>query len=265
VKRLAVGAIVAAWSQLLIAQSNAQFVRAAVALNTSTDATSYPISMQPPGHFAVKNYRLRTLIEHAYRLRPAQLVGGPDWISSDRYDIDADGGTAASPDETWSMVQRLLADKFKLKLSIEPHVQSAFALVMARPDGQPGDGLRPSSCTGRDQSPATPFGPNERQPLACGRLQSRPGQLAGRWVTMADLAAGGLSPLMRRPIEDHTGLAGHFDFDITWPIEGTPAGPMALGVGPATLDALEKQLGVKLQEEHVSEDRYVIISADRPQ
>ncbi|HZR24847.1 MAG TPA: TIGR03435 family protein [Vicinamibacterales bacterium] len=251
-------------AQVLAAQSSPQFVRAVVSLNTSADLNSYPISMQPPGHFVVKNYRLRTLIEHAYNMRPAQLVGGPEWINNERYDIEAESATAASPEETWLMVRHLLADRFKLTLNVESRVQSAFALVMARPDRQPGDGLRPSTCTGRDSAPATPLGPNERQPLTCGRLQSRPGQLAGRWVTMADLAAGGLSPLMRRPIEDRTGLAGHFDFDVTWPTDATPAGPMALGIGPATLDALEKQLGVKLEERQITEDRYVIVSVEQP-
>jgi uncharacterized protein (TIGR03435 family) len=266
-ERITLGAAVVAAGSLLAAQSKPAeraFARASVSLNTTGEAMAYPISMQPPGHFVVKNYRLRTLIEHAYQLRPAQVVGGPDWMNNDRYDIDADSDTPASPDETWLMVRQLLADKFKLKMNVESHEQSAFVLVMARPDRKPGDGLRLTSCTGRDPAPGTPLGPNDRQPLTCGRVQSRPGQLAGRWATMADLASGGLSPLFRRPIEDRTGLAEHFDFDVTWPVDATPPGPMAMGVGPATLDALEQQLGLRLEEEHVSEDRYVIVSAERP-
>ena len=62
----------------------------------------------------------------------SQLVGGPDWINAERFDIVATGGTNATPDQVRAMLQTLLADRFKLAVHTEKRTVSAFAPVMAK-------------------------------------------------------------------------------------------------------------------------------------
>jgi uncharacterized protein (TIGR03435 family) len=81
---------------------------------------------------------------------------------------------------------------------------------------------------------------------------------------MADLADGGLTPIIGRPVLDRTGLTGHFDLDVTWTPDSRPPGPQAAGVGEATFAALQEQLGLRLAHERGAEERYIIVSAGRP-
>ena len=82
--------------------------------------------------YTVTNAPLRLLIRNAYQVQESQLIGGPDWLTSDRFDIVASLG--AQPALPYLKLRTLLAERFKLKTHTETRELPAFALVLARPD-----------------------------------------------------------------------------------------------------------------------------------
>ena len=91
---------------------------------------------------------VRILIRQAYgQLQDFQLVGGPDWINSDRFDIEAkpEGGGPMSPQVLQSVFRQILEDRFALKVHKETRELPIYALVLARSDGRLGPNLKPSS------------------------------------------------------------------------------------------------------------------------
>src|SRR5687768_7749605 len=96
-----------------------------------------PSGMPVGGRFTASNLTLRDLVLRAYDLVDSQLVGGPGWRASRRFDIQAKaadpvaGMTAMQP-----MLKTLLADRFKLKVHTETREMPIYALVVAGEDGQ---------------------------------------------------------------------------------------------------------------------------------
>ena len=85
-----------------------------------------------PTSFNVTNLPLRMLITQAYRVSGYQLVGGPSWLDSERFDIVAKAPEGSTPDQTMLMLRGLLADRFKLKVHGETRDAQIYALVLAR-------------------------------------------------------------------------------------------------------------------------------------
>ena len=125
-------AAVAVAVPLLTAQQ-AQFEVASVKLHTSADQRMMMVA-QPGGRFVAMNIPLRMLIRTAYQLQDDQIVGGPRWLATDRFDIEAraeDTGAAIHP-QLLAMLQSLLADRFKLTTHREKRELQVFALERAR-------------------------------------------------------------------------------------------------------------------------------------
>ena len=113
----------------------------------------------PPGRFTATNIPLKVLITNAYQLSFFQVVGGPGWVSTDRFDIAAKAPDGAPPEQTRAMVRTLLKDRFKLVVHMETRDTPIYALVKARADDRLGpkltpidDGLRANS---RERAAAT--------------------------------------------------------------------------------------------------------------
>lgn len=239
------------------------FAAVSVKTNTSGDRMSYPVTTGP-GRFAMKNMSVRTVIIYAYELPFGRLVGAPDWTRSDRFDIEATADGNATGEEMRSMVRRLLADRFNMVAHRETREQPIYALVMARSDGTLGPQIRASACTGKASLPSGPLEPGRQPQVPCGGAQSRPGSLAGRWLTMDDVADNGLSVIMGRPVRNRTGLAGHFDLDVSWTLDPSSPGPPSFGVGPATFTAIEEKLGLRLVPETGPVEVLVIDRVEKP-
>jgi len=239
------------------------FARVSVTSHDPADDKAYPYEMDGD-RFIVRNLRLRNLIFNAYQLRPPQLVGGPGWVNTERVDIDARTHPGATNAEKWAMVRRLLADEFKLRLARELRQVPQYALVLARADRKLGPQLRESLCTGKDTTPLGPTSPAQRPEIRCGMAKGSPnGMMAARFVTMDDWSIGGLGPMLGRLVQNETGLAGHFDLDVTWPPDSRPPGPQSAGVGPATLTAIAEQLGLKVEERTGNVEVFVIEDIQR--
>jgi uncharacterized protein (TIGR03435 family) len=218
----------------------------------------------PGGRLQATNMPLRALITFAYQVQGFQLVDDPAWIRNENFDIVAkmEGDPPAvppgqGPDPHMIAMRTLLADRFKLAVRRETREMDIYALVLARPDGKLGPGLKPTTqdCAAMIAAarggppPGPPPGPNS--PVVCG-IRGLPGRLVAGAMPMA-LLASNLSGQVQRIVVDRTGLSGGWDFEITFAaerplnpppgVEFPPADPNA----PSLFTAMQEQLGLKLQ------------------
>ena len=245
--------------------------------NRSGDVPS-GFRVTPGGRVEWTNTTLRALLRIGYQrfgFDPREVVGGPAWIDSDRFDVIA---TAEHPPETRpdgfpeeliAMIRALLEDHFKVRVHNERRDAAIYALVLARPDKEIGSALRsvPDACVGAMKAMAdkTPKGP---PPCSFG---SAGGKLIGTGVTMT-MIANVLSGYVGRLIENRTDLAGSFDFELTFDPSSAPTAPPSAQFGaaqrddaaPALFTALQEQLALKLDSTRGSVDVLVVDAAQPP-
>jgi len=243
--------------------------------------------MQPGGRFTATNVPLRMLIRNAYQLQDSQLVGGPDWMNDERYDINAkaeDGAISGpapplgQPGPVQLMLRALLADRFKLTVHNEDKDMPIFALVLNRPDGKLGSQLTKSdvdcaAITGRGRGAAPPAPPQPGQPMPCGIRMGFGNMVVGA-APMSQVAAS-LSQFAGRIVVDKTGLTGAYDMNLTWTPDNLPQRPpgapepLVNGVpidpnGPSLFTAVQEQLGLKLESQRAPVKVLVIDRAEHP-
>jgi uncharacterized protein (TIGR03435 family) len=238
---------------------------------------------QPGGRFTANNMTLRGLVAAAYGtpqpLPLYRVVGGPGWIDSDRFDIDARVSTdltdlAGKPG--WSprgqqMLRALLAERFRLVARQEERELPSYALVKARSDGPLGSQIavsRDEDCN-RPPAPETSRTPADRP--ACGGFRfTPPERVSGRHLTMDEIARFIMLNAVDRPVLNRTGLSGHFNIDLDFtrglalPEPGAPADrqPAALN-GTSICTAVQEQLGLKLEPTR-SQTEVVVIDSVMP-
>ena len=220
--------------------------------------------MTPQGtQWRASNATLRTLIRFAYGsdddpstpalLEEYRLVGGPTWIGSEAFDIEArmPEGPRRLGDSAL-MLRALLAERFSLKVHGEIREFPAYALVRARGDGPPPAGLRATS--GTCISPIEPVRPDQRPCRMRGAFEG----LIGESASMA-LFGRSLTPLVGRPVVDRTGLEGSFDFSVRF-----TENPRADSRFPSIFTALQEQLGLRLESIRAPLEVLVIDGVERP-
>src|SRR5579872_3746838 len=113
---------------LVLAISSAAFAQGTVATTDTFEVASVRLSspagtgrapQADPTHFYARGSTLKQLILRAYDIQEYELSGGPKWVGSDRFDIDAKSAAPASRDRMLIMLQSLLADRFQLRLNHE--------------------------------------------------------------------------------------------------------------------------------------------------
>lgn len=270
---LATFGVVAGFSILLNAQAPS-FEVASIKLNKTGEPQSVP-QMQPGGRVTLINRTLRYLVQFAYsslesQLHELQIVGGPDWADADRFDVVAKMEDSLGPRPSANlarvMMRTLLTERFQLKLRTESRELPVYALVMARPDGRLGPGLRrrpDSDCVGFVPRPGSPD-PNGTRPL-CGFLRGGAlggeGTLTYRGVPIRALARPGAMTRDRLVI-DQTKLSGIFDIDLTWAVEAGANDPSI--ELPSIFTAVQEQLGLKLEPTRAPVEVFVIDHAEKP-
>jgi uncharacterized protein (TIGR03435 family) len=85
-----------------------------------------------PGRLIVRNATLKRLIFEAYRVPYSQIAGGPSWLNSDEYDIEAKAESPASSEQIRLMLRTLLTDRFKLAVRSEMKERRVYALVVGK-------------------------------------------------------------------------------------------------------------------------------------
>ncbi len=236
------------------------------------------IRIQPGGRFTVVNMPVRALITFAYQLQGYQLIGGPAWINSDRFDIVAkiDGDVApprepGQPDRAMLAMRTLLAERFKLVGHKETRDLDAYAMVLVKP-GQRGPALvpaaqdcSPDALAARRANPPAPGGP----PFFCGLQNRGPGNVVMSGMPIS-FYAGTLGNQTGRYTIDRTGLEGRFDFTLKFapaPPPGQAPGATPNAVDPNAPDlftAIREQLGIKLDSVKAPVDVFVVDGLDKP-
>lgn len=233
------------------------------------------INVRPNGVNLV-NVPLRAIIQLAYGIQqPSRLAGVPNWASEERFDITATADAITSRDQLRSMLQALLADRFKLAVHMEKREQPIYALTRARPNDARGPSLRPSTVVcappiaGRGDA-AVGQG-IAAQTTSCGPRPGGPGKMIIVGSPMSQFASV-LSIAVGRTVVDQTGLAGNYDIELSYAPEQQRLGPqLADGTaaipdqnGPSLFTALREQLRLQLKPERENVDVLVVDSVDHP-
>ena len=238
------------------------------------------VGVQPGGRFTATNVPLRMLLRQAFNVQDFQIVGGPEWITSDRFDVvaKAPDGVEFSADVMRPMLRSLLVERFKLAFHNETRDMAIYALMKARPDGKLGAGLTAAAvdcaaARGRRGGGPPPAPPQPGQKVECGMMIG-PGRLNAGGMPMSNLATS-LSPQVGRIVVDKTELTGNYDFELTYAPEalggGVGAPPLVNGNpiqvdpnAPNLFTALQEQLGLKLDSQRGPVDVVVIDRLEQP-
>lgn len=259
--------------------SDPAFEAATVRPNTSGNM-GWMLQPQPGGRLTGTNVPAAALIRFAYDLPDFQVVGGPSWLASSRFDIAAKAEGDVPVDQARLMLRTVLAERFKLMVHTETRELPIYALVMARDDGRPGSRLRRTEADCAREAVALDnwagVGPATGTPR-CGFFGFAPGTdlpkgrggLAFRGLTLAAFAKR-LVPMVRRSVSDQTGLTGYFDGDFDFVAE-LPPPPPPPGLPSAFSDpftsvftVLPEQLGLKLDARRGPVEVLVIDRIEQP-
>jgi uncharacterized protein (TIGR03435 family) len=251
---------------------------ASVKANKSGPGPVFSLLVLPGGRVFAQNLSLRELIRAAYGVEAAQLEGGPAWIGSDRFDLEARTGPDATIETVRAMTRKLLADRFRLAVHTETRQLPVYTLVMTRSDRSLGRNLRTSGkeCVAvtlpAGLPPAPPPPPGAGTPVGTGGFHCPvgllPGHLSLRSVDMTVFASVLWRRALQEPVLDRTGLDGRFDLDLTYlpefesingrPANENPALPAQITGAPSIFTAIQEQLGLKLEKSRGPLDVVVI-------
>ena len=244
-------------SVTLMAQTPTLSAMPADALPKFEVATIKPSKEDPEGRgfsFSIKGSRVTTtnttvkeLITFAYRLHKNQIVDGPDWLGTNRFDVDGVPDVAGRPnDKQFRMLfQRLLAERFKLVFHPDKKELSVYALTVGK------NGAKLAK---------TVHSPNDPVDFHFHGL----GALTVGNSTMRDFCDGMQAGVTDRPVVDRTGLTGRYDFNLNWTLDDSRAtnDPNA---PPGLFTAIQEQLGLKLQPAKALADVVVLDHVEKPE
>ena len=219
-----------------------QFEVATVRPNTLNDRI-VSIKVGPGGRFTARGYTLVLLIQRAYGVMDWNVTSGPSWIRDDRFDIAAKASVPGDLTEQQlkPMLQKLLADRFKLKLHESSKETRGYALVVAR--------------GGPKMKEAT-----EEHPEA---FRFNGAELTAHGISMHDLAKFVCGKLGVSGV-DETGLKGLYNVDVKWTLGPNKPTEEARDDNLFTASkALEDQLGLKLVPKSIKFPTLVIDQAEK--
>ena len=226
-------------------------------------ATLKPTDPAKPGkYFRVFGHTYEThgtsladLIQVAYGVNPKQIVNAPAWVRDEKFDLHAIPDAEGDPSgKQWlTMMRKLLTDRFGLALHHEQQPLSTYVLTITK-DGA--KNLTPSQST-------RPLPSLEFNRTANGLV------LPARNAAMSQFCQMLQQSVLDRPVVDHTGLTGNFDFTLTFTPDdsqsnGHPPETPTTSDAPGLFDALQQQLGLKLTAEKLPTDVLVIDHVQEP-
>jgi len=230
------------------------FEAASIKPNTS-GRTGGGISLYP-ARIKIINSSLKFCVEVAWNVKDFQVSGGANWMDTDRYDIDAVAANPITREESRTMLQALLADRFGLTIHREMQDKPGYALV-----------------TGRNGAKLQP--PVDDPSVLFSRTPSGDRTLNAPGVSMAQLA-GALSSALGATVVDQTGIDGKFNISLQWTPdpaseprmtksgEPMPLPPPDATPGPSIFTVVQETLGLKLESKKVPVAVIVIVRANRP-
>jgi uncharacterized protein (TIGR03435 family) len=187
---------------------------------------------------------LNVILRQAYGLEHYQITGGPAWLDTDRFDIEAKAAGEPTKEQMMAMLQALLADRFQLKVHRESREGNVYALVVAKG----GHKLKP------------PTGDRSFISLHRNDPPTEPGvhySLVGNKASLALIAAR-LGQQLGLPVIDRTGIEGEFDFKVDYAVGDNPDSGIPLPI------AIQEQLGLKLERAKGPVETLVVDRAAKP-
>ena len=246
---------------------------ASVKVNASGSPSSFTRRL-PGGTFLASNMTAHDMIAFAHGLQPFQVEGGPDWIRTVRFDITIRaetnvGPVAIGPTQIGLQLGRaVLAERFAFQAHRETRERPVFALVRARTDGAPGPRIRQSKtdCAALARAAGesgTPWPPRSAEGrILCG-LQTQGDTLTAGGYPMSEFQRF-LTGQTQRAVIDRTGLAGGWDFELTFAPPDLAADAAAERNIPSLFTALQEQLGLKLDATRGPAEVLVVDRVERP-
>jgi uncharacterized protein (TIGR03435 family) len=216
---------------------------------------------------------LQQLIQHAYEVKPFQILGGPGWISYDGYDVEAKAQGNPGKEQIRLMLRRLLEERFQLKFRRETKAMGTYELTVTK-GGARLQPSKPENCV--DPNQATPPDPGTTHLPKCGGAWLKGDQsgmeIGGFGLAMSDFAKA-LSNALGGVVIDKTGITQKFDVrlefssraGLTMGKPGAPAAPPPdESAGTTLFAALQRQLGLQVESAKGPVEILVIERAERP-
>ena len=240
-----------------------------------------PVVWFRPGRLTVTGATLKLLIPIAYHIEDYQVSGGPTWINSERYDIEAKEPDVVTqelqrlpPDQRYErgrlLLRSLLSDRFMLRVSDTTKELPIFALVVAKKGPKI-----------QEAKPGDPYSNGIKGPdgvATRGMMRLRPGEFTAQAIPIASLVTM-LTQLLSRTIQDRTALKGNYDVHLQWNPDlstteifqspsvaspGVDTVPAPDSSGLSIFTAIQEQLGLKLESTKGPVEVLVIDHIERP-
>jgi uncharacterized protein (TIGR03435 family) len=235
-------------------------------IRPSAPGTRYGLRILPGGRLSVTHATVQRLILTANVLHESQLTGGPAWLYTDGFDIEARSSDGVPTDrpEMMGRLRTLLQERFGLRTHTEPREAAVYALVFAQDDRRLGEFIRASSidCEAADAATTlalsrgeVPAGPR------CGvSFSVGPEATVMRYgaMTLSQIAMG-LSQTAGRMVVDQTSLSGIFDVELRYATD-----PLSSSDAPSLFTATQEQLGLKLESRRMAVPVTVVDHVERP-
>ncbi len=211
-------------------------------------------------HFRTFNFDVNDMIAIGFGLHSKQIIGAPDWLATDLYDIDGVPNVPGRPNikQMGDILQSLLVERFGLKFHHEQRELPVYAIQLA---------------PGGSKMKETTAAANDPQGFGFRGL----GDLVVRNMSMKDFAFGMQSAVTDRPVVDQTGLTGRYDFLLKWTPDDSqfaqfrgavaPTPPAAgdnPNAPPSLYTAMQETLGLKFTATKAPDDVIVIDHIDKP-
>ena len=200
----------------------------------------------PGGRFVATNTSVHTLVRVAFIADDDRISGLPSWTNDETFDIS---GTTVNrmevnnPQQFQQLLLSLLQDRFQLKFHTEKKEVPVYRLELANP-GKLGPALKPSTPASQPN-----MSTNSNGSIVTMKVSK---------ASVADIAAT-LARQAHRPVEDHTGLTGNYDFQVEWSADGN-----ADSSAPSLFTVLPERLGLKLRSAKGTVDTFVVDQIARP-
>ena len=205
--------------------------------------------------YRAENAPLRLMIKLMYKINDQQIVGGPDWMNTDLWDVEAKAEHATTLDNLHIMFQNMLVDRFQLKFHKETKELPAFVLTLDKH----GSKLKANDSPEPWDIPIQPAGPRK---------------IKGTRVPMTYFCWW-ISQLLNEPVVNQTGLNGNYDFtlelppppDAPPPAPGEPDQRLMMSpsdMSPDLFAAMKEQLGIVVEKRKAPVEVFVIDHVEKP-
>ena len=245
-----------------------------------------------PGRITYPNMSLKNVLMNAYDVKNFQIAG-PAWLDTERFDIEATMPPETTKEQFRSMLQNLLAERFKMTVHRETRELPMYALVVAKSGLKMKESVSVAAAVSSEAGPPPPPMPSQPKlaadgfpvvPVQRGLFQiMMPGRarMVAHEETMQDFVTR-LTNVMSRPVTDATGLTAMYDFVVTYSPEGlnypmpmpgggavgvANGGQSAVASGAEPLfdifAAVQSELGLKLEAKKGPVETIVIDHAEK--